>query len=171
MTQRNFNQALRKGAVGERIMKGLIERNGWVTYQPTTQGKAHHFDMMATFQKERAIALDVKAKARLNKWEATGVNLRHFTEYKQFSERHNMDFWLIFVDEELGEVYGNSLAALERPFIASDGYTYPRNMSWRPPIRIWHLDQMIRGIHHLSDEEVLELRRLSQRNHEYEAAT
>lgn len=166
MTQRNFEIALAKGDIGEQIFRERLEANGWSVFMPVTQG-AHHFDMMATYKKQRAIAFDIKSKARMNKYHATGVNQRHFEEYKQFSVRHNMPFWLVFVDEMQRTVYGNELDELEKPVIDSvDGNKYPKVVGIKTDIRIWSLDSMI-YIADLTDEQSGNLKSKNQRNYEY----
>lgn len=160
-----FKQALRKGSVGEQIVRAHLEGKGWVVYQPITEG-AHHFDMLSIKDKKSAIALDVKTKARLNKYPATGINQKHFEEYLRFSKKHCMPFWIVFVDEMLGEVYGNTLGELEKPRTV-EGNNYPLIKCWGPPIRIWPLEAM-KNIARLEDCDKSELTNLSQRNYEYE---
>ena len=167
MISRSFSIALKKGAVGERIVRGLLEKNGWVVYQPITNG-AHCFDMLSIKDKKKAIAIDVKAKARMNKWPATGVNERHFLEYKAFSETHNMPFWIFFVDELLGKIYGNELKELEVP-IEVEGEMYPKTIQWpgnSPAIRYWSLASM-KLLADISEEEMKELSSYNQRSHGY----
>ena len=77
MKQINFKKALEKGAMGEKIIKDFLEEKGWIVYQPFA-GKAHAFDMLAIKDKKKAIALDIKAKSRLDFIEATGINTKHF---------------------------------------------------------------------------------------------
>lgn len=167
MTSRSFEISLKKGAVGERIVRVLLERNGWVVYQPITDG-AHCFDMLSIKDKKRAIAIDVKAKARMNKWAATGVNERHFLEYKAFSETHNMPFWIFFVDELLGKIYGNELKVLEVP-IEVEGELYPKTIQWgsnSPKIRYWSLASM-KPLADISEEDMKELSSYNQRSYGY----
>ena len=166
MTQKNFEKRLEKGAVGESIVRKLMEAKGWVVYQPLTEG-AHAFDMLGIKNKETAIALDVKAKSRLNKWPITGVNQTHFDEYRRFSEKHCMPFWIVFVDEMLREIYGNTIEELEKHF--EDGqrcYPWIRPDKWGKEIRYWHLDTMVK-IAKIGENESDALVSLSQRNYEY----
>jgi hypothetical protein len=165
MTQRNFEVALRKGAVGEQVVRGFLERAGWVVYQPITEG-AHCFDMLCIKGNRTAVAFDVKAKARLNRYPATGINQRHFEEYAAFSEKHRMPFWVVFVDEFMGKVYGNAIEELERPRTV-EGRQYPMLMPWKPPIRLWPLAAM-RPIHTLTPEQAGELAALNQRSYGFE---
>ena len=58
MTRPNFEVALKKGAVGETIVRRILEQKGWVVYQPMTDG-AHCFDMLSIKDKKSAIAIDV----------------------------------------------------------------------------------------------------------------
>lgn len=164
MTSTNFDKALQKGKYGEIVARELLESKGWVVYEPFTSG-AHAFDMLAIKDKKKAIALDVKTKARMNKWKATGINLRHFETYKTFSENHNMPFWIVFVDELEMRIYGNTLQELEKPFQYKDE-KYPFTMKSQN-IRVWHLDQMkhIADLDKIITEKLIDL---SQRNYEYE---
>lgn len=164
MIPRSFELSLRKGAIGEQVCRDILERKGWVVYQPATEG-AHAFDMLAILNKQRAVAIDVKAKARLNHWRATGINQAHFETYKAFSEKHAMPFWLFFVDECEHAIYGNELSILETP-VTIDGHLWPRVMKWKPPIRLWHLDQM-RLVCSIDDAIAYELAELSQRSYAY----
>jgi hypothetical protein len=167
MTSKNFEIAMRKGNVGEQIVRAHLESRGWVVYQPITDGP-HCFDMLSIRDKRSAIALDVKAKARLNRYPATGINQKHFEEYAAFSEKHKMPFWLVFVDEMERQVYGNTLQELEIPREV-EGVIYPAVMPWRPAIRIWPLAAM-KVIANLDDSHCKELVALSQRRHDYKAA-
>ena len=170
MTRPSFEQALVKGAMGERIVRAVLEGAGWVVYQPMTEG-AHAFDMLSIKDKDRAIAIDVKAKARMTYYHATGVNLKHFEQYKAFSERHNMPFWIIFVDEGMGAIYGNEIAELEQERRSEDGRVYPitKTDKYGKQQRLWALEGM-RTIRTLSEEEINYLKHVSQRNYEYEQA-
>lgn len=168
MIQKCFEKALEKGNIGEQIFRERLEKKGWSVFIPVTEG-AHHFDMMATKNKEIAIAFDIKAKARMNKYNATGVNQKHFEEYKQFSTRHNMDFWIVFVDELLGTVYGNTLKELEKPYFdKKDKKNYPFIMKTsKADIRIWSLESM-KHIAHLSETQKEQLKDKNQRSYEYD---
>lgn len=168
MTRTNFETALEKGRIGERIIRSLLEQKGWCIYQPNTPG-AHAFDMMALKDKRVAIALDVKAKAMMNARPETGVNLKHYHDYRRFAERHKMDFWIFFVDEHAREIYGNRLAELDRPRVAN-GCEYPRTIRTRhgKEIILWPRDAMV-GVARLSADEAQALREASQRSYAYRA--
>lgn len=166
MTQRSFKVALAKGEVGEMVVRSHLERKGWIVYKPHTEG-AHAFDILAILNKKSAIAIDVKAKSRMNKYPATGINQKHFEEYKAFSDKHNMPFWVVFVDESQRTVYGNTLSELEIPRMVG-GQKYPFLMpTGYSPVRLWPLEAM-KHIARLDDAVVLQLADLSQRSYAYE---
>ena len=166
MKRPSFDLSLKKGECGERIITSLLESKGFVVYKPVTNG-SHAFDMLAIKDKERSIAIDVKAKSRRTHYNDTGVNQVHFECYQRFSERHLMPFWLFFVDEHLGSVYGNNIEELEKP-IVDDGLCYPlvQQSSYGKAIRYWSLSSMITfGSLEQNDSE--ELKSISQRNYNY----
>lgn len=164
MTQKSFEGRLAKGEAGELIVRAHLERKGWIVYKPHTDG-AHAFDILAIFQKKKAIAMDVKSKCRMNFYPATGIDQRHFEEYTAFSEKHRMPFWVVFVDEGLRTVYGNVLSQLEVPRVV-DGKQYPLMLG---KIRLWPLEAMKR-IANLEEGAALQLSSLSQRNYEFQVA-
>jgi hypothetical protein len=163
MKQINFKKALEKGAMGEKIIKDFLEEKGWIVYQPFAD-KAHAFDMLAIKDKKKAIALDIKAKSRLDFIEATGINTKHFETYKLFSEKHNMPFWIIFVDEMQKTIYGNTLDNLEKP-VKTKTRSYPSTIS-NGSIRIWSLLSM-KHIADLSEDQCNNLKSFNQRNSAY----
>lgn len=162
-----FQKALKKGSIGEGIIRRLLEQKGWVVYQPSTEG-AHSFDMMAILKKKTAVAIDVKTKARMNYLPATGVDMKHFLEYRAFSIRHQMPFYIVFVDEMERKIYGNQLGVLEEKRIVNNVY-YPYMMHTKQgkDIRVWPLEAM-RPIAPLPDDEALYLESLNQRSYNYE---
>lgn len=160
--RKNFDLSLAKGEYGEQIVRRILEKQGFVIYKPQTEG-AHAFDVLAIQNKTRCIALDVKAKARRNKYADTGINVRHYQTYKAFSEAHQMPFWVVFVDEMLGRIYGNTLANLDKP-VTEAGISYP--FEYAGLIRYWPLASMI-FMHTLTCDEKADLAALSQRSHAY----
>lgn len=160
---RSFEVALRKGAIGEEIVRPYLEAKGYVVCRPVTEG-AHAFDGLAIRNKKHCIAYDVKAKARMNNWPATGVNVSHFITYRDFSQKHNMPFWVFFVDEMLGQIYGNEISKLEEHRLI-DGVEYPFVINTRSDqIRIWPLKAMLK-VSDLSDEQKAALAACNQRTH------
>lgn len=108
----NFEISLQKGSIGEEIIQRYLEENGYVVYRPITQG-AHAFDILAVKNKKKIIVADSKAKARRNYYPDTGIDYKHYKDYKRISVTHNLNVFLFFVDEMLKIIYGNWLHVLE----------------------------------------------------------
>jgi len=167
MMSKSFEICLKKGALAEQIIKERLEEKGWVVYQPVTDG-AHCFDMLCIKNKKQVIAVDVKSKARMNKYPATGIDYRHFLEYKTFSENHLIEFWVIFVDEFMRKIYGNTIAELEKQRV-EDGVVYPFMVETKnsEKVRIWPLSAMIQ-IADIDQKQSENLMCLNQRSYGYE---
>ncbi len=153
----DFELAKKKGEMGEEIVREWLEARGWIVYGPKTKNKAHYFDQLATKDKQKVVAIDVKTKSRLNKWAATGINRRHYNEYMRFCEKVNVKFYLVFVDDKNGDVHCQELRELKKGFSPS------------PRIIAWHLKDMI-FLFNIGEEAVAKLSALDQRNHEYQPA-
>ena len=154
MIQKNFKIALTKGEIGEEIIREYLEEKGWIVYCPFTKNKAHYFDQLATKNKEQVIALDVKTKARLNKWPAQGINIKHYKEYKNFIKKINVPFYIIFIDDKNGDVYACELKNLKNGF-------HPT-----PYIIAWDLSQM-KFLFNIGEEKIKLLSKYDQRNYDY----
>ena len=152
--QKSFDVALKKGEIGENIIINLLEKKGWIVYTPFTKGKAHYFDILATYKKEKAIAIDVKTKARLNKWSAQGIDLRHYNQYKKFIENHKVPFYLVFIDDKLGDVHLADIENLSNPI-------YPNEK-----IIAWRLSDM-KYIMNIGKDAIKELSKYDQRNYKF----
>ena len=152
--QKSFEIALKKGELGEKIVVQLLEKKGWIVYTPFTKNKAHYFDILATLNKEKAIAIDVKTKARLNKWKAQGIDLRHYKQYMKFMENHNVPFYLVFVDDKLGDVHLADIKNLCNPI-------FPNKK-----IIAWHLSDM-KYIMNIGEDKIKELSKYDQRNYKF----
>jgi hypothetical protein len=164
-TRKNFSVALAKGEYGEKIVRAILEEKGFVVYKPYTEG-AHAFDVLAIKDKKKCIAIDVKAKARRNAYPDTGINLSHYKTYCEFSDTHKMPFWLVFVDEAMGQIYGNTIEELDKKR-AENGRNYPLLWEGKNSTTIyWPLSAML-VFRKLSDVDIDTLKQLSQRNHEY----
>jgi Holliday junction resolvase len=154
MKQKSFDISLKKGEIGERIIREHLESKGWIVYIPFTKHKAHYFDMLATKNKERAIAIDVKTKARLNKWNAQGIDVRHYNQYMNFLNKHNVPFYICFVDDKSGDVHVAELDKLHDPIKVNEC------------IIAWNTSQM-KLLMNIGSKMVEELSQYDQRNYEY----
>ena len=154
---------VKKGSIGENIIRGYLESKGWVVYEPITD-KAHGFDKLCMKGKQQLIIAEVKTKARLNILNATGFDNKHFKEYKYISSKHGIEVFIFFVDEHLKKIYGNKLSVLEKPYKASDG-EYPRLIA-NDKIIIFSLEVM-HHVANLSEGESNDIKKYNTRNYEY----
>jgi len=152
--QRSFKNRLKKGELGEQIIREYFEQKGWIAYCPFTKNKAHYFDILATKDKEKVIALDVKTKARLNKWDAQGININHYDQYMDFIKKVNVPFYLIFVDDKNGDVHCADIKDLQNGFNPTSN------------IIAWYLKDM-RYLFNIGLENIKKLSEFDQRNYNY----
>lgn len=167
-TNSNWNNKtqVKKRNIGERIIKELLEKEGYIVYETTTEG-AHGFDKFAMKNKETIIYVECKSKARRNKYPDTGIDIKHYNDYKRISEKYNMDIYIFFIDEMLGEIYGNWLRELEKPtkiIHKSVTINYPLKSKG---IIYFPLINMNRNIRKLNKHEIQLLRQYSTRNYDY----
>ena len=150
---------VKKGNIGERLVLKFLEEKGFIVYEPITKS-AHGFDKLAVKDKKVAIIAEVKTKSRMNKYEATGFNYKHYQEYKLISKKHNLPIFIFFVDEHLKSIYGNWLKLLE---VEKDGF--PLRIC-NDTIILFSLKNMIE-VAKLSDNTCEELKKYSTRNYKY----
>ena len=144
---------VKKGDLGEKIVRNYLENKGYIVYQPKTKG-AHYFDMLCTKNKQEVMALDVKTKARLNAYEATGIDLRHYEDYKRLMNTTQIPFYIYFVDEMEGKVYMQLLNKLPEPFKLNNY------------IVCWHLKDLV-YMFDITEQEKNELQKFNTRTYEY----
>lgn len=150
----SFEIALKKGDLGECIITKILEDKGWVVYRPFTKDKAHYFDMLCTKNKDKIIAIDIKTKARLNNWNAQGINIKSYDQYINFVKTTNINFYLIFIDDKLGYVHMIDITKLKNPI-------YPNN-----EIIAWEVSQM-KHIYTLCENDIKELTKYDQRKYNF----
>jgi hypothetical protein len=151
---KKFEIALKKGDLGENIVSEFLQKKGWIVYRPFTKDKAHYFDMLCTLNKEKVIAIDVKTKARLNNWNAQGIDIRSYNQYLNFVKQTSINFYLIFVDDKNGEVHLADLVKLKNPI-------YPNQK-----IIAWPVNEM-KYLFSISENDIERLSIYDQRNYEF----
>lgn len=155
---------VQKGDYGEMLVRKYLESSGWIVYEPKTEGP-HAFDKLCVKDKKHIIISEVKTKARMNKWNATGFNIRSYEEYNLIIDKYGIDIFVFFVDEMLKQIYGNKLTLLRKEYIAADG-VYPMKIN---NIIVFSLECM-KTITKLNDNDIDYLINHSSRNYEYEVA-
>lgn len=156
---------VKKGNLGEEIVKNVLESKGYIVYKCGTKG-AHAFDFLAVKNKQVLFIAEVKSKARLNKFYATGINTKHYKEYKYIYNKHNIDILLFFVDEHPSEkrIYCQKLSILMQNKTI-DNISYP-NTEIAKDIVLFSLSDMI-NVCYLSDEQMQMLKSFSNRSYDY----
>lgn len=156
---------VKKGDIGEGIVKNALEKKGYVVYKCVTE-KAHAFDFLAVKDKKVFLIAEVKSKARFNKFEATGIDIRHYQEYLYIFNNQDIDVLLFFVDEHPKEerVYCQKLSVLIKPK-SVNGVKYPNTKIASGKI-LFSLSDMV-TVCQLTQKQLTELKKYSSRNHEY----
>ena len=144
----------KKGDIGELIIINWLEKNNYIVYSSNAD-KAHWFDLLCTKEKTKAFAIDVKTKARLNKWPAQGIDSRHLEDYLRYSEMYNMDFYVIFVDDKTGDVHKADINKLKDKYF---------NVT--PELVAWYLSDMEK-LFTISEEEIKKLTCHDTRKYEF----
>lgn len=147
-----------KGDYAESIIDGKLLDRGWVIYKPVNQNTAHSFDRLCIKDKKVCMIAEVKAKSKRKYYPDTGINYKHYQDYKLMMENHGLDTFLFFVDEEVGKIYGNYLSKLEKPDCYSfngQEISYPKieKNSYGKKIIYFHIELMVK-IADLNEEEV-----------------
>jgi len=166
-----------KGDYAEALVDRLVHDQGLYHVYPIKTEGPHPVDrLLISRESLRIVAMDVKAVSARNSkpefattgYPDTGISIAHRNVYQQIVKHHNIPLYLMFVDEMLGEVYGNWLSVLERPTtiqwrnktlnypLVKDNFTAVGKQ-----IVYYPLESMERGLYHLTDDEKAELHRLS----------
>ena len=156
-----------KGKLGEKIVANYLIKIGWIPYRPHYDDGPHPFDMLcAKKDKSKLLISDTKTKPARIFYPDTGIDIKHYKDYRRISKRHNIDVFLFFVDEVKGLIYGGYLKKISKPcMIFHQGRTlhYPIRQNG---IIYFPLKRMIR-ISKIPDSLVLELQKLSSRKEKY----
>ena len=110
----NFT-TVKKGNIGEALVNEWLINKGYIPYSPDADG-AHPFDrLVASRDKKTIFIADSKAKAKRKYYPDTGINIKHYEEYKFIQDKYSIDVFIFFVDEEARKIYGNYLRIMQAP--------------------------------------------------------
>ena len=98
-----YKTEVKRGNLGEEIVDNLLHSKGYVIYKPITEA-AHAFDRLAIKDKEKACIAKVKTKPRRFAYPDTGIDVRHYMEYKRVWRKHRIPVFIFFVDDNEGTV-------------------------------------------------------------------
>lgn len=160
-------QTVKKGNFAEEIIDKFLIYIGIIPYIPNFNGP-HPFDRLcATIDKESMYILDIKAKARRTHYPDTGINYKHYMQYNYLQEKYKVPIVLVFVDEYIGKIYGNTLSNLIKPvIIGNKKYPLEEPTTYGTKIIYFPLKNM-KIIGELTKEQVEELKQLSTRRYNY----
>lgn len=152
--------SVRKGNIGEKIVDDWLLARGWVPYRPIADA-AHPFDrLVASRDKKQIVVVEVKSKPAREAFPDTGIDFRHFCDYRGVATKYRIPVFLAFVDEKASQVYGQFLSKLLQTH-----REYGREYPWRPrpnkkPDIVYFALSQMRHIANLSSEQVLSLAEL-----------
>jgi len=132
MIQVNFNEKRehRKGMIGESIVRRRLESKGWQVTQ-FTYDMAHVFDMFCHNMKTgQSMVVEVKTKSRMKLYDETGISHYHFLRYRKWIEKHDLEFYLLFVDHIAGCIYAADFRKLCMKPMMERGRSVTWNMKY-----------------------------------------
>jgi len=165
----NDKTTVKKGNIGEQIVNDYLASKGLIVYEPITN-RAHGFDRLVSKGKEKLVIVEIKTKAKRNAYPDTGIDYRHYLEYKAISKKHNLPVWLFFVDEMLGEIYGSTIETLEQPNCYEfNGKTlsYPMVKQHKNSKIIYFYQPQMKTISKLTHEQIQNIKEFSTRSYDY----
>jgi len=168
MSQGSFE----KGSLGQQYIARHFAGKSVLYW--TDEKTSHPFDGIALeWETYDIIAIEIKTKSARTWYRDTGFDLIQWERLQKARDKYNRNPFIVFVDEGGGLIYGNHLSILERP----RAYVYGKDASLYnlrnkyPSIErdiVYFPLVAMKKIAKLSDEEVFDLRRLSNRNEAYE---
>ena len=150
-----------KGELGELFFIEHIAKDGWVVNRPSSDNKPHFCDIFASKGKDNFFFADVKTKARLNSYDATGIDYRCYIHYLEFAKKQcsaGIPFYLVFVDDKNGNVHRANILDLQ----SSGKEFFIKNKQ----IICWPIPLM-EFLFKLSGNQIAQLTAYDQRNYDY----
>lgn len=106
---------VRKGLVGEALVKEFMLKRGYQVYTPDFDGP-HICDYFCHHPTERLHFADAKTYSKRDNYPDTGLNLESYEDYCNEEDRpHGHPIYLYWVDQRSAAIYGNWLSILRRP--------------------------------------------------------
>jgi hypothetical protein len=150
-----------KGMLGEEFVDPHIVAMGFIPYRAAIDGP-HPFDRILAHRESKRLAIfDVKTKPRRNNYQDTGIDLRHYREYRSFSDKYDIPVFIAFADEVLAEIYGGWLHDLEK-FFQGERFEYPAHHRGIIYFPLCHM----RHIARLTGRQVAQLKALRRSGHD-----
>lgn len=151
---------VKKGNVGERVVDEYLKKLEFSIYSTTTD-KPHPFDRFVAKSKTDFFIAEVKTKAKMNYWNATGFNIKHYNEYKIVEKVTGVRIFIFFVDDAEKMVYGNWLSDLEKE-VTYRGHKFPNTTIVNNGDVILFSRNNMKNICPVSDEVCCEIKQWSK---------
>ena len=157
----NFT-AVKKGDIGEAIVRDYLTEQGFIIYQPYQDNIAHPFDFLIfSDNKSDATIIDVKTKELMIRRPETGFPINNYKEYISYQNKYNIPVMLLFVDYQRKEIYGNYLDTLNTDIIIDNiQYPYYDTDKYNKNFILFHYKQM-EVFKILTDEQSNNIKELS----------
>lgn len=166
------NETTKKGNIGEEIADQWLVSKGYMPYRPAQEvDRPHPFDRLtASFDKKTLRIVEVKSKAKRQKYPDTGINVRHFNDYIFVESKYDIEVFILFIDEEKGEIYGNFINKLaQEAQVTHNGkiLNYPIRQKYQgTEIIYFPIENMLR-IKKLTADQITELKKHTTKNAKY----
>lgn len=162
----NDKTTVKKGNIGEEKVRKYLESNNKVIYKPITDS-AHCFDNLVSTNKKDFVIVEVKTKPKRNYYPDTGIDYKHYLEYKEVSKLHSLPVYLFFVDEMIGKIYSGKLSDLDQPkeyIYKNKSFSYPKVESGI----IYFYQPSMKVFCELTKDEIDSIKNFSSRNYNYQ---
>ena len=147
---------VKKGDIGEEIVKNILEKKGYIVYKPITNG-AHKIDYFVHSGSEKKImCCEVKTKRRMARYARTGCDISSHEQYLEIYKKHNIDTFIFFVDDFEECIYGQWLSVLGEGIIIN---RYSK-------VIVWELSTM-KKIIELTNDQVSEINKFTKEVYDY----
>ena len=162
-------KTFKKGTLGESIVIETLKKL-FPEYDILTQNiknKAHWVDLILMNKINNDIKyIEVKTKARLNKYPMTGIDYKHYQEYIRLNKK-GIDVIIFFVDDKLGDIHYlpvSKAIELENQNKIKILDFKQRNINKKTIC--WFLEDM-KFITKISKDQIDKLTKLDERNHNF----
>lgn len=106
-----------KGDIGEEAVVNLLNAHGFCCYKSISPF-AHPIDFLAIKNDmTKMLFCEVKTKPSRKFYPDTGFNYRNYKKYKGMEDRFQCHVFVAFVDDLRGQIYGDFLRKMEKPYI------------------------------------------------------
>jgi hypothetical protein len=155
-----------KGNYAETLVKDTLKKLNMKVYYLDEENESHDYDFEVYNKTTREhFMADIKSKGRRKWFSDNGCMSEAFALYQNISAERNMRFFLFFVDDITGSIYGQDIAVLAKEKLDSHGIKYPR---WENNAKFvyFSLEDMVK-LRDLTKEEIEIVASLTHRNPEY----